>query len=162
MRRALDITEIARQHYALVYRFCARRIGVEAAADAAQETFVTAQGALRRYRGDSTLRTWLLGIAHNECRRVSRNRNLQPPPIELIDAVGEHRTESLVIDRHSLTEALNKLSDEHRDVVLMHEVDGLSYEEIARVLEVPSGTVKSRLHHALLNLRRSLQEGGER
>lgn len=164
MRRATDITEIARQHYTLVYRFCARRVGVEAAQDVAQETFITAQRALKNFRGDSSLRTWLLGIAHNECRRLSRTRRLEAPAIELQEAKDDAPFEQMIVDRQALSEALNKLSPEHREVVLLHEVEGLSYDEAAIVIGVPAGTVKSRLHHAFLNLRKSLQEysGGVR
>lgn len=155
MRCALDIGDIARRHYALVYRFCARRVGVEAAPDAAQDTFLTAQRALSRYRGDSTLSTWLLGIAHNECRRIARRRRLDPPTIDL-EPPGQVSPEGEIVDRHWLEVALNRLSPEHREVVLLHEVEGLSYEEAAAVLGVPAGTVKSRLHHAFQNLRRAL------
>lgn len=164
MGRGLDIGEIATQHYTAVYRFCARRVGIEAAADAAQETFLTAQDALRRYRGESSLRTWLLGIANNQCRRVARNRKLDAPCIELQDAPDGLLLEQSLVDRHTLQEALNRLSPEHREVVLLHEVEGLSYDEAAEVIGVPAGTVKSRLHHAFANLRRYLQdpEGGAR
>jgi len=158
---ALDIADIAKQHYALVYRFCVRRVGAEPAQDAAQETFLTAQRALRRFRGESTLQTWLLGIAHNECRRLARNRRIEPASIELKEdfGYGETTFDETVLDRHALAAALNKLSPEHREVVLLHEVEGLSYDEAAGVIGVPAGTVKSRLHHAFLNLRRSLSEG---
>jgi RNA polymerase sigma-70 factor (ECF subfamily) len=164
MPRGLDIAEIAKQHYTLVFRFCARRVGPDAAQDAAQETFITAQRVLKNFRGESTLRTWLLGIAHNECRRVSRNRRLEPPAIELQEAKDDAPFEQMIVDRHALSEALNKLSQEHREVVLLHEVEGLSYDEAAAIIGVPAGTVKSRLHHAFLNLRKSLQEysGGVR
>lgn len=162
--RAMEIAEIAKQHYALVYRFCARRVGVDAAQDAVQETFLTAQRVIGKFRGDSTLRTWLLGIANNECRRVCRNRKLEAPCIELTDAPDDGSFDQMIVDRHALSEALNKLSPEHREVVLLHEVEGLSYDEAAVVIGVPTGTVKSRLHHAFLNLRKSLQEysGGVR
>jgi RNA polymerase sigma-70 factor (ECF subfamily) len=164
MRRALDIAEIAKQHYSMVFRFCARRVGVDSAQDAAQETFITAQRVIKNFRGDSTLKTWLLGIAHNECRRLSRSRRLEAPVLELRDAPDDAPFEQMIVDRHALSEALNKLSPEHREVVLLHEVEGLSYDEAAAVIGVPAGTVKSRLHHAFLNLRKSLQEysGGVR
>lgn len=164
MSRGLDIGEIARQHYALVYRFCARRVGVDAAQDAAQETFITAQRVLKKFRGDSSLRTWLLGIAHNECRRLCRTRKLDAPCVDLKEASDGAPFEQMIVDRQALSEALNKLSPEHREVVLLHEVEGLSYDEAAEILGVPAGTVKSRLHHAFLNLRKSLQEysGGVR
>ena len=64
--------------------------------------------------------------------------------------------EKTLIDREALRKALRGLSDEHRDVVLLHEVEGLTYEEASTVLGIPVGTVKSRLHHAFLALRRAL------
>lgn len=159
----LDIETIARLHYDAVYRFCARRIGPDRAADAAQETFLTAQRALGKYRGDSSISTWLFGIANNECRRVSRTHRCTPVTIELDPGLaGEASHETSAIDRAVLQSALDRLSDEHREVVLLHEVEGLSYDEAALVLQVPVGTVKSRLHHAFLSLRRSLDPLGER
>jgi len=154
----LDIADIARQHYDSVYRFCARRIGIDLAPDVAQDTFLTAQRTLSRFRGDSTLRTWLLGIALNECRRTMRQKKRQPLPITLDLASDSH--EGLSVDRHALQTALQNLSDEHREVVLMHEIDGLSYDEISQIMQVPVGTVKSRLHHAFANLRRALDPLG--
>ncbi|OJU63636.1 MAG: hypothetical protein BGO01_03045 [Armatimonadetes bacterium 55-13] len=151
-----DIATIAREHYDLVFRFCARRVGMEAAADTAQETFLTAQKALAKFKGASSLKTWLLGIANNECRRMSRKRRCQPPTIELIESGSAEHHEETIINRHALQEALSRLSSEHREVVLLHEVEGLSYEEAALVLGIPVGTVKSRLHHAFANLRKSL------
>jgi RNA polymerase sigma-70 factor, ECF subfamily len=152
----LDMREIARCHYDDVYRFCARRIGVDLAADAAQETFLTAQKVLRRFEGRSTLRTWLLGIALNECRRQSRMRRVHslPGDFDMADGCDYERS---WVDREALREALAKLSPEHREAVLLHEVEGLTYDEAAQVLGVPSGTVKSRLHHAFLNLRKVLR-----
>ena len=55
-----------------------------------------------------------------------------------------------------LTQALKKISPEHQEVVILHEMDGFSYLEISQMLEIPEGTVKSRLHHAFLNLRKHL------
>lgn len=153
-----DIGAIAREHYDTVYRFCARRVGVDAAADTAQETFLTAQRALAKFRGASSLSTWLLGIANNECRRMVRKRRCEPPTIELTEMGSADHHEETIINRHALQQALAKLSSEHREVVLLHEVEGLSYEEAALVLGVPVGTVKSRLHHAFANLRKSLTE----
>lgn len=156
-----DIAAIAREHYDLVYRFCARRVGLDAAADTAQETFVTAQRALARFRGASSLTTWLLGIAHNECRRTARKRRCEPPTIELVETGSAEHHEETIINRHALQQALARLSPEHREVVLLHEVEGLSYEEAALVLSIPVGTVKSRLHHAFANLRKSLSDHQE-
>jgi RNA polymerase sigma-70 factor, ECF subfamily len=158
---AVDVEMLAREHYAAVYRFCARRVGVDLAADAAQEAFLTAQRAVGRFRGESRALTWLLGIANNECRRLARKHRLRPPEIELDPArhADSGDTESAIVNRNALQEALARLSAEHREVVILHEIEGLTYEEVAAVAGVPVGTVKSRLHHAMLHLRRAL--GGE-
>ena len=151
-----DMDRVVRDHYDAVYRFCARRIGTARAADTAQETFLTAQRALGRFRGESSLRTWLLGIALNECRRSIRRHGADPLPLEVDLACPQSDDESRFVDRQALAAALARLSDDHREVVLLHELQGLTYEEVASVLGVPVGTVKSRLHHAFLNLRRDM------
>jgi RNA polymerase sigma-70 factor (ECF subfamily) len=147
---------VVRDHYDAVYRFCARRVGAARAADAAQDTFLTAQRAIRRFRGESCLRTWLLGIALNECRRTIRRHGADPLPLAVDLACPAAEAEGTVVDRQALATALGRLSDEHRDVVILHELQGLTYEEVAAVLKIPVGTVKSRLHHAFVRLRREL------
>ena len=156
---SLDIAEIAKTYYDCVYRFCARRIGPDSAADAAQETFLTAQRVLCKYRGEAPLKTWLLGIAHNECRRLARKRKLDPAPLELKQDPSIS-PESSWVDRQALTQAMSKLTPEHREAVILIELDGLSYDEASAVLGIPAGTVKSRLHYAFVTLRRSLFPAG--
>lgn len=156
---ALDLAEIARRHYGDVFRFCARRVGPDLAADAAQDTFLTAQRVLSKFRGESTQKTWLLGIAHNECRNLLRARKKDPLPIELSIPTPGHEASS--IDRQLLQQALAVLSPILREAVILHELDQLTYEEAAAVLGVPVGTVKSRLHNAFAQMRQALnQEGG--
>jgi RNA polymerase sigma-70 factor (ECF subfamily) len=154
----LEIGALARQHYEVVYRFCARRVGIDWAADIAQDTFLTAQKNLHRFRRESSTRTWLLGIALNECRNTMRRMRLQPSSIEfdLADAHSNAR-ESAWVDRVALSHAFNALSEEHRDVVILHELEGMTYEEIAVIVGSPVGTVKSRLHHAFVRLRELLR-----
>jgi RNA polymerase sigma-70 factor, ECF subfamily len=149
---------VVREHYALVYRFCARRIGPEMALDAAQETFLTAQKSLRRFDGRSSLSTWLLGIAHNHCRNMARKKKHEVTWLggEEMEAKSIQNTERAMIDRETLRQALGKLSREHREVVLLHELEGLSYEEAAHIIGVPVGTIKSRLHYAFHQLRKAL------
>lgn len=153
--RTLDIERLAVEHYGLVFRFCARRVGVERAADAAQETFITAWKVRGRFRGTSAVTTWLLGIAHNECRRILRKSRIESALEDWLpdSSPGEHQ----LVNREALRVALGQLSADHREVVLLHEVEGLTHDEAAEVLGIPVGTVKSRLHHALSNLRRALQ-----
>jgi RNA polymerase sigma-70 factor (ECF subfamily) len=69
--------------------------------------------------------------------------------------------EDALVDREVLRQAMAKLSSDHREVVVLHELDGLTYEEVAQILGVPVGTVKSRLHHAFLHLRRVMFPAAE-
>lgn len=168
------MARIVDRHYDAVFRFCARRIGVDLAEDAAQETFLTAQRKLKSFQGASSLSTWLFGIAHNHCRNLARKRKTEMlgawVSLEGFDAASDPHLngvvdrggsgphfESQLIDREALRVALSSLSADHREVVVLHEVDGLTYEEAAEVIGVPVGTVKSRLHHAFLKLRDALQ-----
>ncbi|MES1227990.1 MAG: RNA polymerase sigma factor [Armatimonadota bacterium] len=149
---------LVQDHYGRVFRFCARRVGDELGQDATQETFVTMQKTIDRFRADSRFETWLLGIAHHTCLGMARKARRDPMPLEdWFNPVGPDQ--SNVIERESLRQALATLSPEHREVVVMHEVEGLRYAEIAAILGVPEGTVKSRLHHAFLNLRQALRGG---
>ncbi len=153
-RNALDIAELANRYYGDVYRFCGRRVGSDLAADAAQETFLTAQRSLAKFRGESAAKTWLLGIANNECRRQLKMKRREPLPITLTPPTPGHESSS--VDRQVLQQALDKLSPILREVVVLHELDELTYQEAADILGVPVGTVKSRLHAAFAQMRQSL------
>lgn len=165
------MAQLVDRYYDAVYRFCARRIGPDLAQDAAQETFLTAQKRIGSFSEASSLSTWLFGIAHNHCRNFARKRRSEVvlSDMWLVDRessgnpgadtdYGSQATshEQTLIDREALRQALSTLSSDHREVVMLHEVEGLTYEEAASVLGVPVGTVKSRLHHAFLNLRIAL------
>ncbi|MBI5707868.1 MAG: RNA polymerase sigma factor [Armatimonadetes bacterium] len=167
------MARIVDRHYDAVFRFCARRIGADLAEDAAQETFISAQRRLRSFQGASSLSTWLFGIAHNHCRNLARKRKtemlgawvsierseaaIDPSLNGAMDRGGARpQLESQLIDREALRVALSSLSADHREVVVLHEVEGLTYEEAAEVIGIPVGTVKSRLHHAFLKLREAL------
>ena len=134
----LDISQLAKQHYDRVFRFCSTRVGYHHAGDAAQETFVTAQRSLSKFRGESQPLTWLIGIALNECRRVNRNNQKSEQLPEFRDETSQ---EGQLINREILRQALAKLSDEHREVVTLHEIDGFTYEEIAQIMGVSRQTV---------------------
>jgi RNA polymerase sigma-70 factor (ECF subfamily) len=143
----------------------------EDAFDVVQETFTKAYQSLHRFKGDASFYTWTYRIAVNLCidhqRRETKlqQASLEPregergedPLAALPDATGQgdpyRRTRDAEIAR-GLRRAIAELTPEHRAVILLREVDGLSYEEISRVLECPKGTVMSRLHYA----RRQLQE----
>jgi RNA polymerase sigma-70 factor (ECF subfamily) len=148
------MAKLVSDHYAVVFRFCARRVGQELAKDAAQETFLTAQRRLSAFQNRSSQSTWLLGIAQNHCRNIARKKRLEFSFSECWQTTPS--AESGLIDLAILRSALLQLSVEHREAVVMHEIEGLTYDEIAEILKVPSGTIKSRLHHAFENLRKAL------
>ncbi len=151
---------IVAEHYPAVYHFCARRIGGELAQDAAQEAFLQAQKAIRRFDARSSFSTWLFGIAHNVCRNLARKQRVDMTyEAAFLDAQpGASSPEGSLIDREALRKALSKLSPEHREAVVLHELEEMTYDEAAQVIGVPVGTVKSRLFHAFSHLRRLLAE----
>lgn len=140
------------------------------AEDALQETFLGAFKNLPRFEGRSSVRTWLSRILVTQVallrRRGGRHKHLS---LEADDAqagpsrdaagapaAGGGSPAGEVDWRVDLDAALRELSAEHREVVVLRELDGMSYEEIAGVLGVPRGTVESRLHRARAELRQRL------
>jgi len=140
---------------------------IEDARDAVQEAFVQAFIKLETFQQNSAFYTWLYRIAFNvaasHCRRrrptVSVEQARETTGQEPIDGNSgpEQRLEQEERCRQ-VQQALAALSDEHRTVLVLREIDGCCYETIAEVLELPVGTVRSRLHRARLQLREQLRE----
>jgi RNA polymerase sigma-70 factor, ECF subfamily len=147
----------------------------EEARDIVQEAFLRVHRSLARFRGDSSFSTWLYRISYNLSIEVVRRRRRRsaiegwsdavPPAAEQVAkelmAQPERRPSEAAVDNElggRLGAAIDKLSDAHRAVIVLREVEGLSYDEIAGVLKIPSGTVMSRLHHARRRLRDELRE----
>lgn len=134
------------------------------AADVVQDAFLSAYQALHTFKGDAEFFTWLYRITFNAAISLKRKKrpvisldaNAQDSGFEPDDSseyvkpgAALERTE----DERRLSAAIAKLSPEHREVLLMKDIDGLKYEDIAEVLGVPIGTIRSRLHRARLELR---------
>ncbi len=135
----------------------------EDAHDAAQETFVKAFRALPRYRHAAAFGTWLHRIAVNTALDIVRRRP-QTPPAPLDDVVlpaTAHNPDSEAERREvqrRVHQALQRLSPDHRVVVVLRDLQGMAYEEIAAVLRIPVGTVRSRLSRARDALRGLLRD----
>ncbi|HKR00477.1 MAG TPA: sigma-70 family RNA polymerase sigma factor [Pyrinomonadaceae bacterium] len=157
--------------YALLYRLTE---DPEEARDLTQETFLRIFQSIDRFRGDADLKTWIYRIAINQARnrwrwwrRRKRDVTLsldaegghdeQPLKARLRDAAADPEQETLAHERETaLRKALLSLGRSYREVVVLRDVEGLSYEEIAATLEISSGTVKSRLSRGRQELRRKL------
>jgi RNA polymerase sigma-70 factor, ECF subfamily len=137
---------------------------IDDALDLLQDTFLRAYQKLGGFRGDSSFLTWTYRIMVNLARTERRKRHPRPLRGDLTgDApdtsdASNPSTRLERAERESLVQnALDKLSADHRVVVVMKEFDGLRYEEIAAALDVPIGTVRSRLHRARGELKDALQ-----
>jgi RNA polymerase sigma-70 factor (ECF subfamily) len=137
------------------------------AADIAQEVFIRAYQSFARFDARSSLRTWLFRIAYNLC--IDRARRLKRTPDEAsLDVMGEDDAvfdvpdarwdpETLVLDgelRAVVDRGLAEMSDKLRTVLLLHDKEDFAYDEIAQTLDVPIGTVKSRLFLARAHLQK--------
>jgi RNA polymerase sigma-70 factor, ECF subfamily len=144
-----------------VYRLALRFTGNESdAEDVTQEIFLAVYRSIARFRGDSALGTWVYRVAMNHCLEYRRKRRLEHVPLdeELMLASSDWRDDPMQsANKQELSArveaAINSLSPVHRDVIVLHELQGLTYQEVAATLDVPVGTVKSRLSNAFRRLR---------
>jgi RNA polymerase sigma-70 factor (ECF subfamily) len=160
--------------YALLYRLTE---DPEEARDLTQETFLQAFRHLANFRGDADLRTWLYRIAVNQARnrwrwwkrrRRDRTVSLDAPvgdengaPLSAglaAESAGDPEQQALARERErALMAALATLSRPYREVIVLRDIEGLSYEEVAQALDMNIGTVKSRLSRGRDELRRRLE-----
>jgi RNA polymerase sigma-70 factor (ECF subfamily) len=127
--------------------------------DALQEAYVKAFRSLPTFRGGAKLGTWLYRIAYNACLdELERGRRIVPLPLAAVEAEADLRsgTDDRVERRVVVAEALRALSVADRAAVLLVDAHGFTYEEAAQILDVPSGTVGSRLNRARAALRLAL------
>jgi RNA polymerase sigma-70 factor (ECF subfamily) len=151
--------------YNVVYRFLD---SAEDAQDVVQESFLSAYQALDGFKGGSRFFTWLYRIAINHAIDLKRKRKvilhmdvyrdeaLQPPDESTLARPDENLARQE--DCQLLQQGLNRLSPEHRIVLVLKDLEGMKYEDMAEVLGVPIGTIRSRLHRARLELRQNLKK----
>jgi RNA polymerase sigma-70 factor (ECF subfamily) len=169
-----SFNELVRLFEGRVYTLCYRMLGdAESAADAAQDAFLSAFRNLKSFRGGS-FRSWMLRIATNTCYDVLRIRKRRPSVSLDIEADDESAASPLQIadtaespddfaQRRELAAAiqqgLTELPDEQRIVLILSDIQGLAYEEIAQITNSNLGTVKSRLSRGRARLREVLKAG---
>lgn len=120
--------------------------------DVAQEVFLKAYANLAKFRGDAGFFTWLYRIAVNEALRARKRRPLVTSD-ELPEAEAPPEPDEEGPSLRTLQRLLGKLTDDFRSVVVLRDIEGLTYQEIAETLEIPIGTVESRLFRARQELR---------
>jgi RNA polymerase sigma-70 factor, ECF subfamily len=159
--------EITRRYQHKVYRICYRWMGQEQiASEVAQDVFVALFRSLSRFRGEAQLSTWIYRVSINHCknrrmyqhrRAIHRHDSLDQPIGEEEDSrrrelpaddpmpdAGLHQSQA----QQLLQQALDQLDEEQRYIIVLRDLEDLSYEEIGELLGLPRGTVKSRLHRA--------------
>jgi RNA polymerase sigma-70 factor (ECF subfamily) len=159
--------------YALLYRLTE---DPEEARDLTQETFLKAFQSIDGFRGDADLKTWIYRIAINLARnrwrwwrRRKRDQTVSldstdnafdRPLSQRLELAGSSNPETEMLARErecKLRDALRTLGDSYREAVILRDVEGLTYEEIAEALEISIGTVKSRIARGRLELKRKLE-----
>ncbi|NOY25279.1 MAG: sigma-70 family RNA polymerase sigma factor [Oligoflexia bacterium] len=168
-------SDIVRRYQDRIFTLSLRWMGDrQVAEEVAQDVFVALYRSLDRFRGEARLSTWIFRVTVNHCknRRLYRRRRkmgqhepLEGPrsldddgPVRQLPDKGPgtdtrvHRSEAARI----LQDALDQLDDSYRTILVLRDVEDLPYEEIAQILELPRGTVKSRLHRARAELARVL------
>ena len=165
------VTEYEKAVYAIAQRMTGN---AEDAADMTQETFIKAYNSLSSFRGDSKFSVWLYRIANNVCLDFLRSRS-RKPTVSLstedddgeetqLDIADESQSPELLLEsaltRDAVRRGLDSLPPDYRQILLLREIQGLSYEEIAAALGIESGTVKSRIFRARKRLCTFLIEDG--
>jgi RNA polymerase sigma-70 factor (ECF subfamily) len=171
-KRAFDILVLKYQHKiaGLISRYVRDSDEVQ---DVTQEAFIKAYRALPRFRGDSAFYTWLYRIAINTAKNYLVSRSRRPPDTD-IDVDGEFQADFAVLKdvagpesrlatdqlQKVIFDAIENLPEELKVAVTLREFEGMSYEEIAEVMECPVGTVRSRIFRAREAIEKSIEAIG--
>jgi RNA polymerase sigma-70 factor (ECF subfamily) len=160
-----------------VFNIAYRLVGnYDDASELAQEVFIKVFKSLRKFKGQSSFSTWVYSITKNVCFDELRKRknkkivyideDIKYDNNEMQRQIEDDRPQPDIIAEKNevkkiVHEAIQELSQDHRIVIVMRDIQGFSYEEIARILNCPEGTVKSRINRARLSLKQILQKNEE-
>nr|WP_255216665.1 sigma-70 family RNA polymerase sigma factor [Pseudenhygromyxa sp. WMMC2535] len=163
-----------RKVYAIAYGYLRNQ---EDALDVVQESFIKVHRYIAKFEGNSSFYTWLYRIVANLCidhlRKAKRHRDVEfddglrhdgkdEPPSDLVPHLARFGDPSDMLRRKEILAAvessLDHLSDKHRAVIVMRELQGMSYEEMAQAMKCSKGTIMSRLFHARRNMQKLLTE----
>jgi RNA polymerase sigma-70 factor (ECF subfamily) len=158
--------ELVRRYQDRLYNTVYRLLdNAEDARDVVQDAFLNAYQALDTFKGDSLFFTWLYRIAMNTAFTLNRKQRLRlrvsgpqrtEEPLDISADSQPGRALERADEERRVQLALNRLSAEHRVVLIMKDMEGQKYETMAEILQVPIGTIRSRLHRARMELREIL------
>ncbi len=161
--------DLVERHQDRLYNTMVRLLDhAEDARDVVQEAFLHAYQSLHSFKGDSLFFTWLYRIAMNTAISMKRKQRpvlrIQPnreggnllEPLDVSEGNQPGYALEMAEEERRIHEALARLSPEHRAVLVMKDMEGMKYEDMAEVLDVPIGTIRSRLHRARLEMREIL------
>lgn len=174
-------TELIRLYEKRIFQLVLRMLGDRGEAeDVAQDVFLTVFKSIDSFRGDSKLSTWLYRVATNHCKNRIKylDRRARGKKTELDDLSEHDRVESASMSASAhvarpdqqaeanqmealMRRAIGELDEEQRELVILRDVENLSYEEIQAITGLPEGTVKSRLHRARLSLAKTVRAASE-
>jgi RNA polymerase sigma-70 factor (ECF subfamily) len=150
----------------MIFRFCYRKLfNREVAEDIAHDTFIKAYEKIQSLKDNSKFKTWLFSIAKNNCldelKRIKKFAEIpeDDSPDSLPDKKGSPEEITGVEERRQrVTREIDKLDGIHKDVILLVHYEGMNYDEAAEVLNVPIGTVRSRLSRGFEKLHEALKD----
>jgi RNA polymerase sigma-70 factor (ECF subfamily) len=173
--------ELVRAYEKRVFRLVLRMLGDRAEAeDVAQDVFITVFKSIDSFRGESKLSTWMFRVATNHCKNRIKylDRRARGKKSELDELTEHGALESASMSSSALVArpdqqaeanqieslvraAIAELDEDQRELVVLRDVENMSYEEIQQITGLPEGTVKSRLHRARLQLAKAVQRASE-
>lgn len=153
----MDFNSIYKKYKDAVYNYVFWRVyNEEDAIDITQEVFVKVFKGLESFKGKSSIKTWVFAIAHNTLINYLKRKNFKEEDIEnyflSVEPLKDIQTKTLVL------KAIEKLSNDHREVIKLYYFDGFSYKEISELCGISIGTVKSRLNRGKEILREILEK----
>jgi RNA polymerase sigma-70 factor (ECF subfamily) len=163
--------ELVERHGSRVYNLCLRVVGdPEDAADASQDAFVSAMRKLGTFRGEAAFTTWMHRVAVNACYDLLRRRRRQPMLHLVGDDDGpqpepgppEPDHADRIVGSADAAAALLQIPEEFRVALVLADVQDVAYDQIAAILEIPVGTVKSRVHRGRIALAKAMGLGSDR
>jgi RNA polymerase sigma-70 factor (ECF subfamily) len=147
--------QLVERHREVVVRVASRIVGHDEAEDVSQDAFLRAFHRLERFRGEAPFRSWLLRITHNAALDHLARRRPEPVDPSELDSSEPETRQRAPAERLELRERIERLDRKlhglapaHRAVLVLRDVEGFSYEEIAAITDTPLGSVKGRLHRA--------------